>query len=63
MTETREAEVIVEAMGIIDNALLTMSGRNLVSTSEVADLLLDVRTLLKSAIPETLEPEVVEFSS
>ncbi|MFV1991248.1 MAG: hypothetical protein ACC652_10955 [Acidimicrobiales bacterium] len=63
MTETREAEVIVEAMGIIDNALLTMSGRNLVSTSEVADLLLDVRTVLKSAIPETLEPEMVEFSS
>jgi hypothetical protein len=63
MTETREAEVIVEALGIIDNALLTMSGRNLVSTSEVADLLLDVRMLLKSTMPDPVAPDVVEFSS
>ncbi len=63
MTETREAEVIVEALGIIDDALLTMSGRNLVSTTEVADLLLDVRMLLKSSVPAPVEPEIVEFSS
>ncbi|MFV1990805.1 MAG: hypothetical protein ACC652_08720 [Acidimicrobiales bacterium] len=63
MTETREAEVIVEALGIIDDALLTMSGRNLVSTTEVADLLLDVRMLLKSTMPDPVAPDVVEFSS
>jgi hypothetical protein len=63
MTETREAEVIVEALGIIDGALLTMSGRNLVSTTEVADLLLDVRMLLKSTMPDPVSPEIVEFSS
>ena len=43
-----ESMVIAEALGVIDSALLTMSGRELVSSSEVADLLLDVRMLLSS---------------
>ncbi len=38
--------VILEALGVIDEALTQMFQRELVSSGEVADLLLDVRTLL-----------------
>ncbi|MFK8025941.1 MAG: hypothetical protein AB8G26_18450 [Ilumatobacter sp.] len=38
--------VINEALGVIDGALKKMMNRDLVSSGEVADLLLDVRTLL-----------------
>jgi hypothetical protein len=41
----REA-VVSEAVSIIDGALARMMQRELVSSGEVADLLLDVRTLL-----------------
>jgi hypothetical protein len=46
MTDTRELTVITEALEIIDDALQSMSGRELVSSSEVADLLLDMRSVL-----------------
>jgi hypothetical protein len=46
MTETHEPDVINEALAIIDKGLGDMTSRALVSTDEVADLLLDVRTLL-----------------
>ncbi len=46
MTETHDAEVIVEALSVIDKALAEMLRRELVSSGEVADLLLDVRSLL-----------------
>ena len=46
MTETSELDVINEALSIIDRGLGDMSSRELVSTTEVADLLLDVRTVL-----------------
>jgi hypothetical protein len=46
MTEAREAAVITEALSVIDEALAKMLNRELVSTDEVADLLLDVRVLL-----------------
>lgn len=50
MTEIREAEksseVISEALSVIDKALAEMLRRELVSSGEVADLLLDVRSLL-----------------
>ena len=46
MTQTKEPAVIDEALAIIDQGLLDMQHRKLVSTDEVADLLLDVRTLL-----------------
>jgi hypothetical protein len=47
MTETLEAsQVIAEALAVIDRGLSEMMHRELVSTDEVADLLLDVRTLL-----------------
>lgn len=47
-TETRELDVITEAVAIIDRGLGEMLHRELVSTDEVADLLLDVRTLLSA---------------
>ena len=52
MTETterhdvHEAEVLTEALALIDQGLGTLLDRQLVSSNEVADLLLDVRTLL-----------------
>ncbi|MEA3055591.1 MAG: hypothetical protein QOD30_1023 [Actinomycetota bacterium] len=47
MTETIEAaQVIAEALAVIDRGLSEMLHRELVSTDEVADLLLDVRTIL-----------------
>ena len=45
-TDVHEAEVITEALALIDQGLGTLLDRQLVSTNEVADLLLDVRTLL-----------------
>lgn len=38
--------VMAEAVAIIDEALARMMQRDLVSSGEVADLLLDLRTLL-----------------
>ncbi|MFN8016863.1 MAG: hypothetical protein U0P45_01935 [Acidimicrobiales bacterium] len=50
MTETAAPEIVIqEAMAVIDQALGTMQARELVSTDEVADLLLDLRLLLASA--------------
>jgi len=46
MTETHDAQVITEALSIIDKGLGDMLHRELVSTDEVSDLLLDVRTVL-----------------
>lgn len=51
MTETREMDVIAEALSVIDRALGEMLNRELVSTDEVADLLLDVRSLLTTSHP------------
>ena len=39
-------EVVAEAVSVIDGALARMMQRDLVSSTEVADLLLDLRTLL-----------------
>ncbi len=46
MTDTHELDVINEALAIIDKGLGDMLHRELVSTDEVADLLLDVRMVL-----------------
>lgn len=48
MTDTPELDVINEALVLIDKGLGTMLHRELVSTDEVSDLLLDVRTLLST---------------
>jgi len=52
MTETRELDGISEALALIDRGLGDMMHRELVSTDEVADLLLDVRTLLTHELAE-----------
>jgi hypothetical protein len=52
MTETRAIdEAIHEALAVIDKGLGDLMHRELVSTNEVADLLLDVRTLLANPSP------------
>lgn len=51
MTDIKEPEVLTEALAIIDRGLADMLHRELVSTDEVADLLLDVRSLLAAEVP------------
>ena len=49
MTDVKELdEQIAEALALIDRGLGDMLHRELVSTDEVADLLLDVRLILTS---------------
>ncbi|MDQ3148202.1 MAG: hypothetical protein M3R01_14965 [Actinomycetota bacterium] len=55
MTETREPQIIAEALAIIDKGLSEMLHRELISTDEVSDLLLDVRMLLAHSDTE-VEP-------
>jgi hypothetical protein len=55
MTEAREVAVITEALNVIDEALAKMLNRELVSTEEVADLLLDVRVLLTANASSTTQ--------
>ena len=52
MIETREP-VIAEAVAVIDKALAQMMKRELVSATEVSDLLLDLRSLLSAAASTT----------
>lgn len=52
VTETRALdEMISEALAVIDKGLGDLGHRELVSSNEVADLLLDVRMLLASPVP------------
>lgn len=46
LTSDARAAVVTEAISVIDGALARMMQRDLVSSGEVADLLLDLRTLL-----------------
>ncbi len=47
--------VITEALAVIDQALVQMLNRELLSSNEVADVLLDVRTALTAErAPETV---------
>ena len=57
MGDTQEIAVIAEALQVIDKALAEVLRRELVSSGEVADLLLDVRTLLTAT--ERATPAVV----
>ena len=57
MTEVVEVN-IEEALALIDQGLGTVNSRELMSASEVADLLLDVRVLLASS-SDIVEPEAV----
>lgn len=49
MSETLEIEAINQALEMIDKSLGVMHTRELVSTTEVSDLLLDMRSILASA--------------
>jgi len=53
--QVRDGKVINEALAVIDKALGEMLNRELVSTDEVADLLLDVRLLLTASASSTTE--------
>jgi len=53
--DTNNEAVITEALSVIDGALARMMQRELVSTGEVADLLLDVRTLLTTEQGDLVE--------
>ena len=53
--DTNNEAVITEAQIVIDGALAKMMQRELVSTGEVAELLLDVRTLLTTEQGELVE--------
>ncbi len=60
VTETRALdEVISEALAVIDKGLGDLGHRELVSSNEVADLLLDVRTLLANPAPTDRRDDVV----
>ena len=50
---------IDEALRIIDSGLSDMLHRELVSSDEVSDLLLDVRTVLKAAEQAVRDEELV----
>lgn len=54
MTQTTDTAVISEALSVIDRTLAQFSSRELVSSAEVSDLLLDLRLLLMAA--EQREP-------
>lgn len=47
--DAQGAASLAEAIAVIDTALAQMMQRELVSSGEVADLLLDLRTLLTAA--------------
>ncbi|MEO6987595.1 MAG: hypothetical protein ABI239_03015 [Aquihabitans sp.] len=58
MTDTVTPDIILEALAVIDQALPTMQHRALVSSDEVADLLLDLRLLLVTTPVEAPLAEV-----
>jgi len=59
MSDTLEIEAINQALEMIDKSLGDMHTRALVSTNEVSDLLLDMRSVLASAGIDLKELEEV----
>ena len=59
MSETLEIKAINQALEMIDKSLGVMHTRELVSTSEVSDLLLDMRAILASAGIDLVEMQEV----
>ena len=59
MTDTHEA-VIQEALTVIDKALGQMMSRALVSSGEITDVLLDVRSLLTMPSPVVVSADIGE---
>ena len=58
MTETTDVVSLEDALSMIDQNLRDLQGRELVSASEVADLLLDLRMLLLLAPADAAAVEV-----
>jgi hypothetical protein len=56
MTEAQDIQIIHEAVSVIDGALNDFLHRELVSSNEITDILLDVRTLLSKKADESPEP-------
>ncbi len=50
MTETLDRQQVIQALELIDRGLGDLQRRRLVSTDEMADLLLDVRSLLAAPL-------------
>ena len=59
MSETLEIDAINQALEMIDKSLGVMHTRELVSSAEVSDLLLDMRSILASAGIDLVEMEEV----
>jgi hypothetical protein len=55
VTETQELQAVTDALSLIDSGLSDMLHRELVSTDEVANLLLDLRMLLAPLTTAALE--------
>ncbi|HXH58731.1 hypothetical protein [Iamia sp.] len=62
MTQTTDAPVIAEALTVIDRSLAQLAARELVSSAEMSDLLLDLRLLLMAADAPVVEAGVGEGS-
>ena len=57
VTETREMSVVDQALAVIDGELLHLAERDMVTASDVTNLLLDLRVLLApAAAPVRPEP-------
>lgn len=54
MTATKEAQTITEALALIDQGLADVQRRNLITSDEVSNILLDVRLLLATLELEPL---------
>jgi len=56
VTETSESTVVEQALAVIDEELLHLAARDMVTASDVTNLLLDLRLLLAPAAAPTPEP-------
>lgn len=56
MTEAIDGVQLDDALAVIDRGLSEMMRRDLVATSEVADLLLDLRSILTFTPEPAVEP-------
>ena len=52
MGDTLENEAIAEALAVIDRSLETLHERSMMTSSEVSDLLLDVRLLISGSLED-----------
>lgn len=55
VTQTTEPTVITEALTVIDRSLAQLAARELVSSTEMSDLLLDLRLLLMASDPAPVD--------